>query len=230
MVPKWCMLSKREKLSSEIWCIFVIWYVHLQVCSQIFLQLHRGENEYGLTYFTSSQMFVCYLPFWAVLFIVCAVCLLANLNLSLQMQRLLTPFSWSKPSISTFCLEVCRMSGLGQLALSSVPKSLKTSSYCPFLETILQLVDIHVDYTLIIIRLFNPTFLTFLVRMAETKDWSSDEAVGEVGWSSCSRMIHLLIRKRFWVLFLFGCLAAEKDALNVQSFVNMEWQMHSVKM
>jgi len=73
------------------------------------------------------------------------------------------------------------MSGLGQLALSSVPKSLKTSSYCQFLETILQLVDIHVDYTLIIIRLFNPTFLTFLVRMAETKDWSSDEAVGEVG-------------------------------------------------
>lgn len=32
------------------------------------------------------------------------------------------------------------------------------------------------------------------------------------------------------MLFLFGFLAAEKDALNVQSFINMEWQMHSVKM
>lgn len=57
---------------------------------------------------------------------------------------------------------------MGQSALSSVAGSLRTSSHCPLLETTQQLVVNPVDYTLIIIRLFNPTPLTFHVRLTET--------------------------------------------------------------
>lgn len=64
---------------------------------------------------------------------------------------------------------------MGQSVLSSVAGSLKTSSYCPLLETTQQLVVNPVDYTLIIIRLFNPTLLTFHVRLTETNDWSPAE-------------------------------------------------------
>lgn len=73
------------------------------------------------------------------------------------------------------CLGGCRVPGLSQSALFSVagsPASLNTNSCCPLLGTTQQLVVNPVDYTLIIIRLFNPTPLTLYVRLTDTNDQS----------------------------------------------------------
>lgn len=152
--------------------------------------------------FTSAETLVCSFPFRAVSFIVWAVCL--QIWFLLYRCRDSDSLRVEETTASIFCLGVCRVPGLGQSALSSVAGSagpLTTSSCCPLLETILQLVVNHVDYTPIIIRLFNPTPLTLRVRLAETNDWSlcwaqlRCEKVGEVGYScSYSEIMHLLIR------------------------------------